>query len=452
MIRAVFIFIVIVLLAFGAVWLADYPGNVRLTWGGYIVETSIVVVAALALVFAILVAFAYRFWVWLKRGPGRIGEVFSARRREKGLEALSSGMVAIAAGDAVEARRQAVEAEKHLAGEPMTLLLAAQAAELNEDDRAARIYYDRMIERGDTEFLGLRGLINRARKDGDIERARALAARADELRPGTDWVLKELYELALKARDWNKADQTLSRMARGKAGKGEAVKRARAVISYERALVCLDAGKDTDALSLVMIAHDLAPYFVPAAVLAVKLTAELESPRKLQKLIADCWKQAPHRALAEVIRLSNSGEQSPDWFRRAEETVAPHNRDHVETHLMLAQAALASSDWGPARNHLMKAGGDQPSASIYYMLAELEEKANADAIAAREWILKSAAAPQDPLWICDSCGRQEESWSAHCPSCDSFDSFTWRLADRGPQVAGAIEAEVVKEIEVVADE
>ncbi|MCF8467250.1 MAG: hypothetical protein K9G33_07585 [Sneathiella sp.] len=444
--RIIFVFLLIALLAFAAVWLSDYPGDVRLAWGGYVVETSIVVVAALALIFAVLVALLYRFWVWLKKGPGRIGAVFSSRRRDKGLEALSSGMVAIAAGDAVEARRQAIAAEKHLSGEPMTLLLAAQAAELNEDDRAARIYYDRMMQREDTEFLGLRGLINRARKENDLKKARSLTERADELRPGTPWVLKELYELALKLRDWELADHTLARMTRGKAAKGEAVKRARAVISFERALQCLNAGKAEEALPLAVLAHELDPAFVPAAVLDVKLTAELESPRKLHKLIAEAWKNAPHRDLAEAIRKTVSGEQPPDWLRRAQETVAPHNPDHVETHLMLAKAALASSDWGPARDHLMKAGGDHPPASVFRMLAELEEKANADAIAAREWILKSAIAPQDPLWICNACGRQEDVWQAHCPVCDSFDSFTWRTADRGPHAVDEIEAEIVREI------
>ncbi len=449
MTRAIFLFVLLALLAFGAVWLADYPGTVDLTWAGYQVQTSIVVVATLALVFAVLVAFLYRFWLWLKRGPGRVGALFSARRREKGLEAISSGMVAIAAGDPVEARRQAVAAEKHLSGEPMTLLLAAQAAELNEDDRAAQIYYDRMIKREDTEFLGLRGLIQRARKEGDIGQARSLAERADALRPGTEWVLKELYELALKARDWDKADSALGRLARGKAAKGEAVRRAKAVISYERALVALEHGNEEEGLSLALTSHDLDRSFVPAAVLAVKLTAKLESQRKLQKLIADTWKHSPHRDLAEAIRLTNSGEQPPDWFRRAQETVAPNNKDHVETHLMLAKAALASSDWGAAREHLVKAGGDTPPASIYHMLASLEEKANADAIAAREWILKSANAPQDPLWICNNCGRQQDKWSVHCPSCDSFDSFSWKAPDRGTQSLESIDVEVVEEIKAV---
>jgi HemY protein len=446
MIRTIFVFALIVIIAMAAVWLSDYPGDVRLTWGGYVVETSVVVVGAIALVFAVLVALAYRFWIWIKHGPGRIGEIFSARRRDKGLEAISSGMVAIAAGDADEARRQAIAAEKHLSGEPMTLLLAAQAAELNDDNRAASIYYDRMMAREDTEFLGLRGLINRAIKEGDLEKARDLAKRADELRPGTAWVLKELYELALKLRDWEGAESALTRLARGKKAKGDIVRRAKAVITYEQALIATKEKRQADALSLAQQAHDLDPTFVPAAALDVKLTAEQGSSRKLHKLIGEAWNHAPHRDLAEAIRNTVSGEQPADWFRRAKETVAPHNPEHVETHLMLAKAALASRDWGPAREHLMKAGGANPSAGILRMLAELEEKANADAFAAREWIVKSSVAPQDPLWICDSCGRQEEKWQAHCPACDSFDSFTWRTADRGAHSPDMIEAEIVREI------
>mgnify|MGYP003674485850 FL=1 len=446
MLRTIIVFALIVLIAMAAVWLSDYPGDVRLTWGGYVVETSIVIVGALALVFAVLVALLYRFWIWIKHGPGRIGAIFSDRRRNKGLEAISSGMVAIAAGDPVEARRQAVAAEKHLSGEPMTLLLAAQAAELNDDNRAASIYYDRMMKREDTEFLGLRGLINRAITVGDLKKAQALTKRADELRPGTAWVLKEQYDLALKLRDWETADQTLTRMTRGKAAKGEAVRRAKAVITYEQALVAVKEKRDADALSLAEQAHELDRSFVPAAVLVVKLTADKGASRKLHKLIGETWEHAPHRDLAEVIRKTVAGEQPRDWFRRAKETVAPHNPDHKETHLMLAKAALASNDWGPARDHLMKAGGDNPPASIFRMLAELEEKANADAFAAREWIVKSSLAPQDPLWICDSCGRQEEKWHAHCPACDSFDSFTWRKVDRGPHDPEVIEVEIVREI------
>ena len=447
MTRILFIFALIVLIALGAVWLSDHPGDVRLAWGGWVVETSVIVVAVLALVFAVLVALLYRFWVWLKHSPGRIGNVFSERRRNKGLEAISSGMVAIAAGDADEARRQAVAAEKHLKGEPMTLLLAAQAAELNDDDRAANIYYDRMMQRRDTEFLGLRGLINRAIRDGDIAKARSLAERAEELRPGTEWVQKHLYELALKERDWDAADQILNRMSRGKAAKSDAVRRAKAVITYERARAVQREKGDAAALPLAEQAHALDPAFVPAAVLAVTLTfAEQGNSRKLRKLIGEAWKNAPHQDLAEAIRATGSGEQADDWRRRAEEMVAPNNPDHIETHLMLARAALASHDWSVAREHLLKAGGDHPTAGILRLLAELEEEANADALAAREWILKSSVAPPDPLWICNSCGRQEDEWQSHCPACGSFNSFEWRTVDRGMHHPDALEVEVVREI------
>lgn len=447
MIRLLFAFALIALIALGAVWLSDHPGDVRIAWGGWVIETSALVIATAALLFAALVALLYRFWIWLKMSPGRIGDLFSERRRNKGLEAISSGMVAIAAGDAEEARRQAVAAEKLLAGEPMTLLLAAQAAELNNDDRAANIYYDRMMQRPDTEFLGLRGLINRAIREGDYARARSLAERADTLRPGTEWVQKHLYELALKQRDWDDAQRILGRLARGRAADGEAVRRARAVITYEQALIVRKEKGDAEALPLAEQAHKLDPTFVPAAVLAVTLTAAVHgNSRRLRKLIGEAWQHAPHQDLAEAIRATVSGEQATDWRRRAEEMVAPHNPDHLETHLMLARAALASHDWGIAREHLLKAGGEHPSAGILRLLAELEEEANADAFAAREWILKSSVAPPDPTWICRACGRQEPAWQSHCPSCDSFNSFEWRTVDRGELHPAALEAGEVREL------
>ncbi|MBL4907169.1 MAG: hypothetical protein JKX94_06945 [Sneathiella sp.] len=140
MIRSIYLFVLFALFAAGGVWLADHPGNVAIRWDNYVVETNVIVLVSIALISALLLTLLYRIYVWLRTGPGRLGGAFAARRRSKGLEALSSGMVAIAAGDANEARRAAVEAEKHLSGEPMTLLLAAQAAELNKDDRAAGIY------------------------------------------------------------------------------------------------------------------------------------------------------------------------------------------------------------------------------------------------------------------------------------------------------------------------
>jgi len=81
-------------------------------------------------------------------------------------------------GDAEEAQKFARKADVLLAEPPLTLLLSAQAAQLNGDDQAAQRYFMAMIERKETEFLGLRGLIMHALRGGDEATALTLIERA----------------------------------------------------------------------------------------------------------------------------------------------------------------------------------------------------------------------------------------------------------------------------------
>jgi len=100
MIRVALFLILIVALALGAVWLADRPGDVAITWQGVRIETS-VMVAAVGL--ATLVAVAIAVWSLLRglwRAPKRASTALAERRRRRGFNAISRGLVAIGAGDA----------------------------------------------------------------------------------------------------------------------------------------------------------------------------------------------------------------------------------------------------------------------------------------------------------------------------------------------------------------
>ncbi|WP_169543922.1 heme biosynthesis protein HemY [Sneathiella aquimaris] len=444
MIRSLYLFILLSLLALAGVWVADNPGQVALRWDNYVIETSVVVLVIATLIVALVLMVLYQLFFWLKSGPGRLGGIFSARRRSKGMDALSHGMVAIAAGDSDGARKAAVAAEKHLQGEPLTLLLAAQAAELNQDDRAARIYYSKMTENPETEFLGLRGLIQRAKAENDLDLALLYVEKADKLKPGTEWVLKDLLGLFLKLHRYEDADKTLTRMARGKTAKSDRVKHMRAVIAYQRALPLAENGEKEKALTLALDAHDLDPAFVPASVMAISLS---QPGRKLDKLINDAWRHAPHPDIAKAVKNLIPVESPADWLLRAKRLIAPLKPEHPETMMVMARAALDAQEWGQARGYLNKTADIDPRGSVYRLMAELEERANADAIAARKWILESVEAPQDPLWVCESCGRQEKSWTADCPSCGTFDSLIWRKPDQGVTSGDLLEAEIVQEIE-----
>ena len=120
MIRAVWFLILLALISLGAALVADNPGTVSLQWLGYKVDTSMGVLFSGVFVVSLCLAIIFRVWFFFRNAPKRIGKVRRDWRRERGYKALTQGMVAVAAGDAQEARRQARKAENLLAEPPLT--------------------------------------------------------------------------------------------------------------------------------------------------------------------------------------------------------------------------------------------------------------------------------------------------------------------------------------------
>ena len=137
MVRALVFFTVLGLVVWGAVSLSDQPGSVTLEWGGYRVDTSFALLLGMVALIAAVTALLYRLWIFLRRAPGQMKWAWRAKRRQRGYQALTRGMVAVAAGDADEARRQVKRADVLLNEPPLTMLVSAQAAQMNGDEQAA---------------------------------------------------------------------------------------------------------------------------------------------------------------------------------------------------------------------------------------------------------------------------------------------------------------------------
>lgn len=423
MIRSLYLFAIVTVLALVGVWLSENPGTVSLRWDTYVIETNVVVLLAAALVLAILVAFTILFTRWIIRSPGKIGGIFSSRQRARGFDAISHGMVAIASGNAEEARKAAVNAEKYLGSEAMTLLLAAQASELNNDERAAEIYYTKMTERQDTELLGLRGLAAKAKRAGSLTEALEIVQKAEKLKPNTEWVIEELLDLHLKSGKYAEALAVLEKGFKGRKGREPRILHLKAALHYEVSKTQRLDGNVEAANTQIRISRQLDPAFIPAAMDAIKYAPE---DRKRDKLIAQIWAKCPSPEIGEVIRELAVDESDADWYSRAKRLLEMSNKDHPETCLVLAKAAIAAREWGQVRSYLNTALEARPTAEVYRLLAELEEKANADASAAREWIMKIADADPDPKWTCSNCGDKNETWQFECRSCHSYAKSDWQ--------------------------
>src|SRR3546814_9443184 len=99
------------MLVAGAVWVADRPGAVLIGWQGWVLEMSVGILLAGILLVALFLTLFWRVIGAILGAPARYMRHRRLRRRERGYRSLTLGMVAGAAGDADEARRQARRAD-----------------------------------------------------------------------------------------------------------------------------------------------------------------------------------------------------------------------------------------------------------------------------------------------------------------------------------------------------
>ena len=414
----------------GATWLAENPGSATLEWRGWRIDSTVAVligaVAAIAVAAAILYRAAWAVW----HVPGRLLAWRRMARREKGFRVLTRGLVAVAAGEAEEARKLASRAERLLGDPPLTKLLTAQAAQLVGDEAAARKHFADMLDRPETAFLGLRGLTLAARSEGDETAALDYARRAYAIRPKTPWAATTLLDLQIRRHLWREALTTLEAAIRHGIVAGEDGRRRRVVVLLACSGAAGDAGEAKAALDFARRAGGLDPDFLPATLRQAGLLIGGGRRRQAARLIQDAWAHTPHPELARLY-LSIHAEDDPIARMRRIERLAAHNASHAESHLALAAAAVEAGLWATARRHFGEAeAAGRRDARLCRLRADAEEAEHGDTEAARRWLLAAADAAPDPAWVCADCGAAWRHWTPVCGRCEGFASLAWATPER----------------------
>ena len=105
MIRVLLFLALVALLAFGAVWFADRPGDVAITWQGFRIETSVMVALVAVAVAALIAVIVWSLVRAILRSPDLLQCSCSHRRGVRGYLAVSRGLIAIGSGDMRAAKR-----------------------------------------------------------------------------------------------------------------------------------------------------------------------------------------------------------------------------------------------------------------------------------------------------------------------------------------------------------
>jgi HemY protein len=421
MTRILFFVLLVVAGALGLAWLADRPGTVTVEWLGYQIETSAFVGALAVIALAVLLLFVLALlrYVWTR--PAAVAGYVRERRKQQGLEALSRGLLAIGVGDRALAQRYAGIAGRNLPREPLTALLRAQAAQLKGDRQAARRAFETMLDRPETQLLGVRGLFLEAQRSNDTDAARTLAEQAVKRDPTLPWGVNALFDIQACAGDWEGALNTLAIARQNGHIDNETANRRRAVLLTAEAkeTETFDPNK---ALKLANEALRLAPSLVPAAELAGRILASRGEARLASRLVARTWKLAPHPDLAVAYAFAKPGESPKDRLKRVV-TLAVSTPNDVEGAIAVANAAVEAQAWQEARDVLQPYVENRPSARICTLMARIEA-GDGDKGREREWLARAVRAPRDRAWIAD--GYVSDRWLPVSPVTGAVDAFEWK--------------------------
>jgi len=408
--------------AFGAVWLAERPGTVLVTFGGYELQTSVAVAAIALAGLALALAILWSAVSGLLRLPSRLTFASRARRRSRGYQAVSRGMVAVGAGDTIAARRYANEAERLLGKEPLTLLLKAQAAQVSGNRSAAEAAFTQMMDQDETRVLGLRGLFVEARRRGDTPAARQYASEAVRLAPAAAWASDAILEARCAERDWRGALESVERRTSlGLLDKATA-KRHRAVLLTADALDRVERDSE-GALRSASDAVKLAPDLVPAAALAGRLLSRKGDLRRAAKVVETAWRSLPHPDLAEVYLNLRPGDSALDRLKRAT-TLLRLSDGAPEGRLAVARSALEAREFDRAREALAPLTIERPTMRVCLLMSDLEQAEHGSTGRGREWLARATRAPRDPAWIAD--GVVSDQWAPISPVTGRLDAFVWQ--------------------------
>jgi HemY protein len=425
LVRTLVWFVVAAVVMFAAVWLAEQPGSITAEWHGWRLDTNVGVILIVVVVLILLSVAAWLLYRWVIGAPGALFDTWGESKRRRGYQALTQGLAAVAAGDGVEAQKNARKAEALLSEPPLTLLLSAQAAQLTGDREGAKRAFNAMLEDEQMAFLGLRGLIAQSLRDGDQGQALAYAERAFKLRPQTPWVVHSLFDMQAQIGRWREAQDTLDAGLRRKVVTQDKGRTLKALLLVERSRAAERDGSDGDALALAREAFGLAPERIAVSSRLAELQIKTGDGKRAMRTLERGWALAPHPDLA-ALYLKASGEN--DALKRVGivRKLAAQKPDDLESNLALAQAALDAGLWGEARRYLDAAGGTNPPVRVCRLMAEVEERAQSDQAKVHEWLARAATAPADKAWRCAACGAHHEAWHSVCESCGAFGTLHWR--------------------------
>lgn len=430
MIKSFFYLLLIAFLGLGFAWLGGLGGNMVIEFEGQRIALTLVKAGAIGLALFCVLLFAWWVIKSIFNAPALIKRRWQERRKDRGYQLLSSGLIAAFSGDADTALRMARKSGKLLDGKKELLVpfLEAQAKLLDSDDENAVKLFESMRQNPQTRLVGLKGLYRAALDSSAPEAAAQYAAEAAALNPGLKWASLATIDRFAARGEWQEALTLFDNYAKTqpKTFAGHArFDQQRAVLLTGQAREVAEK-EPAEARYLALQAHKLVPAFIPAATTAAQILFALGEMRKASRLVNKMWKETPHPDLG-LVYINAEASSAAERLKRAK-NLARHNPSNRESRLLIARTAFEAGELALAREQAELVAQTAPSEGVFLLLADIETRQTGDQGKIRHWLSKAVQAEPDMTWIGDDISLPE--WQAVSPVSGHLGGCQWRRPNK----------------------
>ena len=418
-------FLLIVLFgAFLISWLSDHPGFVLLNWGSYEITISLLILCIGLFVFAIFIIFAWVGVNWVFNIPSYVKDYYLKKNHKKGTDALSRGMVSVAAGNFIDTDEQIRKVDKYIKDKenPFVLILKAQNANLKEDRVSLKNIFENMIKYEDTKILGMRGLFTLLKSEESVEKTRNLLTSAIEYKKDEPWVLEAMLDFQILDRNWNGAQKTIEMQLKNKIINKQVANRKKAVLMTAEAQA-LEENDVENSLKIAIEANKLEPDLIASSSIAARIYSDKGQYSKADRIIEKSWKINPHPDLSIIYSYIIPGIPPKERLTRIENLIKKGPKDNIEAAISLATAAIQSLDVEKARKALNPYINNNVQKRVCILMSEIETIDNGDQGKIREWLVKGLNAKSDPVWYANN--YISPMWLPASPVTGELDVFRW---------------------------
>ncbi len=383
----------LLILAIAGIALANLAGfeQVEIRWQDYTIAIHPVVLAAGFLLFVVVGDIVWRMVALFIASPKRFSAMLRGLRTRKMTNATHKGLLALALNDP-KTLQQAIDtlsAKSDIA--PISKLLVAVGTQnLNP--------YAPLPEHIALQYptLALKANIQHAMNDGQWDNAHNFLQQLQADVPHALWVQSQLFLVAVRQKQWHTARDVLPQLVKMGAYTKTHATQWKAALFTIQALTDTPQGTNTTRSGLLKDALKYDAACLPAMICHVQDLIARKEWRAAAKLIETTWRTSPHPHLGQAYVNARAGDSAADKLARAH-ALAARNPDHLESALLLAQAALQA---GRADDFLATLAPltQVPTQRVCLLLHAYEHSRSPSSPAAREWLLKSIAAPADAGW------------------------------------------------------